>query len=96
MNTNAKMILGITVAAAAGAAIGLLLAPEKGVDLQKKIKKGATEWIKEFSGLLGLGQQLVSEFKSTVNLNGLSSEMIDLDEKELVTLKHSEYGSEKE
>ena len=89
MNTTAKMILGITVAAAAGAAIGLLLAPEKGVDLQKKIKEGANEWMKEFSGLLGLGQQLASEFKSNINLNGLSSEMIDLDEKEIVTLKRS-------
>ena len=89
MNTTAKMILGITVAAAAGAAIGLLLAPEKGVDLQKKIKEGASEWMQEFSGLLGLGQQLAAEFKSTVNPDGLSSELIDLNEKEVVTLKRS-------
>jgi len=89
MNTTAKMILGITVAAAAGAAIGLLLAPEKGVDLQKKIKEGASEWMREFSGLLGLGQQLAAEFKSTVNPDGLSSELIDLNEKEVVTLERS-------
>ena len=95
MNTTTKMILGITVAAAAGAAIGLLLAPEKGSDLQKKIKDGAAEWMHEFSGLIGLGQQLASEFKSSVNLNGLSSELIDLDENDVVTYKRSVYGSEK-
>ncbi len=95
MNTTTKMILGISVAAAAGAAIGILLAPEKGSDLQKKIKEGAAEWMHEFSSLIGLGQQLASEFKSNVNLNGLSSELIDLDENEVVTYKRSEYGTEK-
>lgn len=95
MNTTTKMILGISVAAAAGAAIGLLLAPEKGTDLQKKIKDGASEWIHEFSSLIGLGQQLASEFKSNVNWNGLSSELIDLDENEVINYKHTEHGSEK-
>ena len=36
MNTKTKIVLGIIGAAAAGAAIGLLLAPEKGSDLQEE------------------------------------------------------------
>lgn len=64
MNTTTKVILGLTVAAAAGAAIGMLLAPEKGTDLQKKIKEGFRDWLSHFSGLLLTGKELASEFKS--------------------------------
>jgi len=64
MNTTSKVILGITVAAAAGAAIGMLLAPEKGSDLQMRIKAGAKDWLSNFTGLLATGNELVSEFKS--------------------------------
>ena len=64
MNTTTKVIIGLTVAAAAGAAIGMLLAPEKGSDLQKKIKDGAGDWFKNFSGLLLTGKELVTELKS--------------------------------
>lgn len=63
MNTTTKMILGIAVAAAAGAAIGMLMAPEKGSDLQKRIKVGASDLINEFSTLLVIGKELASEFK---------------------------------
>ena len=38
MTTNTKIILGIVGAAAAGAVIGLLLAPEKGSELRERIK----------------------------------------------------------
>jgi gas vesicle protein len=66
MNTTTKMILGITVAAAAGAAIGMLIAPEKGIDLQKKIKEGASDFLSEFSTLLINGKELAHEFKSKI------------------------------
>ena len=66
MNTTTKMILGITVAAAAGAAIGMLIAPEKGTDLQQKIKDGAGDLLREFSALLITGKELASEFKSNI------------------------------
>ena len=64
MNTTTKVILGITVAAAAGAAIGMLLAPEKGSDLQKKIKEGTSDWLSNFSSLLMTGKEFVSNLKS--------------------------------
>jgi gas vesicle protein len=81
MNTTTKVILGITAAAVAGAAIGMLLAPEKGTDLQKRIKDGATSWLHEFSSMLNMGKEVVEEVKATAenSFNELSSELIDFD-----------------
>ena len=42
----------------------MLLAPEKGSDLQKKLKDGVQDWLSNFSGLLLTGKELASEFKS--------------------------------
>lgn len=53
-----KVILGLAAAAVAGAAIGMLLAPEKGADLQKKIKDEARNWIDEVKKLLNTGRDL--------------------------------------
>jgi gas vesicle protein len=36
MKTSTKFIIGLTIAAAAGAAIGMLLAPEKGSKTYKR------------------------------------------------------------
>jgi gas vesicle protein len=44
MTTRTKWILGITGAAVAGAAIALLLAPEKGTDLRARITKKTGNW----------------------------------------------------
>lgn len=52
MTTTTKVIVAVSIAAAAGAAIGLLLAPVKGTELQKKIKDGALDWLKSFSTLM--------------------------------------------
>ncbi|MBA4057670.1 MAG: YtxH domain-containing protein [Marivirga sp.] len=64
MKTTTKVILGITAAAAAGAAIGMLLAPEKGKDLQKKIAEGAKDWLAEFSSLIAMGKKVVDDVKA--------------------------------
>jgi len=64
MNTTTKVILGITVAAAAGAAIGMLLAPEKGSDLQKKLAGGAKDWLSEIGSLLDIGKDVISKIKT--------------------------------
>ncbi|MGZ5222034.1 MAG: YtxH domain-containing protein, partial [Chitinophagaceae bacterium] len=44
MNTNSKVLLGILGAAAAGVVIGMLVAPDKGNETRKKLKKTASEW----------------------------------------------------
>jgi gas vesicle protein len=64
MKTTTKVILGVTAAAAAGAAIGMLLAPEKGKDLQKKIAEGAKDWLAEFSSLVAMGKKVVDDVKA--------------------------------
>lgn len=64
MKTTTKVILGITAAAAAGAAIGMLLAPEKGKELQKKISEGAKDWLAEFSSLIAMGKKVVDDVKT--------------------------------
>ena len=45
MTTRSKIVLGILGAAAAGVAIGLLIAPEKGSDVRKRIKRTTGTWV---------------------------------------------------
>jgi gas vesicle protein len=52
MSSTTKIVLGMMAAAAAGAAFGVLFAPEKGSDLRKRIKDNFDEWIDELSTLL--------------------------------------------
>lgn len=61
MKTSTKFIIGLTVAAAAGAAIGMLLAPEKGSDLQKKLKAEAEDFIRQFGSILQTGKDALSQ-----------------------------------
>lgn len=80
MNNTTKIVLGLAVAAAAGAAIGMLLSPEKGTDLQKKIKDGATDWLNDFNGLISTGKDVVNQFRSKTEheLSNMRTELTDL------------------
>lgn len=51
MTTKSKIILGLVGAAAAGVVVGLLLAPEKGEDIRKKIKTTAGDWADHLTDL---------------------------------------------
>lgn len=62
MNTRSKVLLGIVGAAAAGVIVGLLLAPEKGKDTRKKIKKTAGEWADNFTALLSKGKKIAEDY----------------------------------
>jgi len=57
MNTKSKVLLGILGAAAAGVVIGLLVAPEKGSDMRKKIRKTAGDWADNLSHLWTDGKE---------------------------------------
>jgi len=61
---TSKVILGMAAAAAAGVAIGMLIAPEKGDELQKKITNGARTWLSEIIALLGTAKNIADEKKN--------------------------------
>jgi gas vesicle protein len=61
MNTNSKVVLGILGAAAAGVVIGMLLAPEKGKETRKKLKKTAEDWAESVSNLWARGRAAADE-----------------------------------
>jgi gas vesicle protein len=59
MNTKSKVILGILGAAAAGVVIGMLVAPEKGKETRKRLRKTAGEWADNLSHLWESGKHAV-------------------------------------
>jgi len=61
MTSNTKIILGLLAAAAAGAAMGVLMAPEKGSDLRRKIKDTVDEWADDLAELLAIGKEEMKE-----------------------------------
>lgn len=56
-----NVVIGLAAAALAGAAIGMLIAPEKGSALQKRIKDEANKWIDEVKKLVANGRDLAME-----------------------------------
>ena len=51
MNNKTKLILGLVGAAAAGVVVGLLLAPEKGTDMRRKISQTTGDWADHLADL---------------------------------------------
>lgn len=58
---TANAIMGMAAAAMVGAAIGMLLAPDKGTELQKKVKDVARQALDDVAKLIGTGKQVASE-----------------------------------
>jgi len=52
MKMKPQVLVSVAAAAAAGIAIGMLIAPEKGEELQKKLAESAKTWLGELSSLL--------------------------------------------
>ncbi len=59
--SNSKVFWSILMAAAAGAAIGMLFAPEDGDNTRKKIKKSANDWASEALDALEKGKGKVQD-----------------------------------
>jgi len=64
MTTGTKVFLGILGAAAAGVAIGLIIAPEKGSETRKRISKTTSDWADQVSNLFKNGRE---EFENLKN-----------------------------
>ncbi|HEY9009305.1 YtxH domain-containing protein [Ohtaekwangia sp.] len=63
MNSSTKLIVGILGAAAAGVIVGMLIAPEKGEDLRKNLKKTTDDWMDEIAQWMGKGKSYLAEIK---------------------------------
>ncbi len=63
MTTTSKIALGILGAAAAGVVIGLLLAPDKGSETRKKIRKTAGDWADKMNHLFEKGKEELESLK---------------------------------
>lgn len=64
MTTRTKVILGLVGAAAAGVIVGLLLAPEKGTELRKKVKDTAGNWTDRLSDLFTNAKGEISNLRN--------------------------------
>lgn len=67
MNSNAKTILGVLAAGAAGVAVGMLLAPEKGEKTRNSIKDALCDLGDKIYSFIGeskeRGEEAVEEIK---------------------------------
>jgi gas vesicle protein len=74
MNTKTKVAIGILGAAAAGVVIGLLIAPEKGSEMRKKLKKTANGWADDLSNMFVKGKEEFEEVKNKIKGNKSEAE----------------------
>ena len=64
MTTRTKVIMGLVGAAAAGVIVGLLVAPEKGSDMRKKVGDTATDWAGRLTDLFANAKGEVDNLKT--------------------------------
>ncbi len=64
MTTKSKIILGLVGAAAAGVIVGLILAPEKGSDMRRKLKDTAGEWADHLTDLFADAKGEIQNLKN--------------------------------
>ncbi|HEV8286275.1 MAG TPA: YtxH domain-containing protein [Chitinophagaceae bacterium] len=77
MTTGTKVLLGILGAAAAGVAIGLLIAPEKGSETRKRIAKTTGDWADQLGNFLNRTRDQYSDLKDKArNMKSSAEEKI--------------------
>ncbi len=68
MNSTSKILITAIGAAAAGAVIGMLLAPEKGSDLRQKIQSTANNWADQLVDLFNSSREKLGEVKGEMKV----------------------------
>lgn len=63
MTNTTKVLIGMIGAAAAGVALGLLLAPDKGEDTRRKISKATGDWASQLSDLFANAKDELSNLR---------------------------------
>jgi gas vesicle protein len=76
MTTGTKVVLGILGAAAAGIAIGMLIAPEKGSEMRKRISKSTGDWVDNLSNLFVKGKEELADLGATAAEKGRQAKAI--------------------
>lgn len=61
--STTKLFLGILGAAATGVVVGMILAPEKGSDLRKKIRKTTDDCMRDFADWIGKGKEIIKDVR---------------------------------
>ncbi len=64
---NSKFLLGVLAAAAAGVAIGILMAPKKGSDARKKISEKASGLASMLGDWVTMGKDKLEETSGTLS-----------------------------
>jgi gas vesicle protein len=94
MTSTSKIILGVVGAVAAGIAIGMLMAPEKGANIRQKLSDTVSDLADNVSELIATGKEKISEIAGNVTkqadtvatqANGLASDAV----KRATTVKES-------
>ena len=65
MRNKTKITLGLLGAVAAGVIIGLMVAPEKGSDTRKRIKRTTGSWVDQLGNILSSGREALDDVKES-------------------------------
>jgi gas vesicle protein len=66
MSDNSKLILGLFIGAAAGAAIGILLTSDKGKEFLEKVKETAAGFEDEVKSAVDKGKQMAEDLEDRI------------------------------
>jgi gas vesicle protein len=78
MENSSKIILGLLGAVAAGIAIGMLMAPEKGSEIRKKIGEKASDLASRVGEMVTAGKDKLDEVTGNVTrqADGMANEAV--------------------
>jgi len=94
MSKDSKLLLGLIVGVAAGAAAGLLIAPSSGKETREKIKEASTNFKEDLDKKLNelsskLDKETIDDIKNQFgNLKGKAKEEYDIVAKKVKDLEH--------